>query len=66
MGSIDSGESYIVKGKEGKDKNGSYVEYTNNYQAPCSCHPETCCHFDSRIWKSETYRKYKNGKIIYD
>jgi hypothetical protein len=61
MSSLSSYESYRVKIGEGENKKGKYIEYERRYEVPCSCHPETCCHFDEKVWTSEKFREYKNG-----
>lgn len=63
MSSIDS----YYKGKpreieRGCDDRGNYVIYKQGHEEPCSCHPETCCHSDGKIWVIEKYKIYDDER----
>jgi len=51
--------------EKGQDEKGEYTLYERRYEAPCRCHPETCCHFDEKEWRTEMYKIYKNGERVY-
>jgi hypothetical protein len=65
MSAIDSYDSYTTKLEEGVDEKGKFTKYRHNYEHPCSCHPETCCHFDEKVWRSEEYKVYEDGSRVY-
>ena len=60
MASVDSYDSYTVKIGSGEDEKGVFEKYRRTYERPCGCHPETCCHFDEKVWDSEEYKVYVN------
>jgi hypothetical protein len=65
MSAFDSYDSYTAKLGEGVDEKGKFTKYTHNYEHPCSCHPETCCHFDEKVWRSKEYKAYEDGSRVY-
>lgn len=65
MSAMNSYDSYTTKLEDGIDENGKFTKYEYNYEHPCSCHPETCSHFDEKIWKSKVYKLYEDGTKVY-
>lgn len=65
MGYIDNYDGYTSKKGDGQDEKGKFIEYVDYYEAPCGCHPETCSHFGRRDWKSQRYRRYEDGSVVY-
>lgn len=45
---LDSDHHYyrVISKKNKKDEKGEYIERRIEKDDYCSCHPETCCHFD--------------------
>ena len=50
--------SKIATGETGQDEKGKYEIYRVSEESYCDCHPETCCHFDSK-------KMYHYDKKIY-
>ena len=61
MDCLDSYESTLIEIGKGKDEKGEYRLMKWIREIPCSCHPETCCHFEGKIITSSNYKQYKNG-----
>lgn len=56
-------DSYSFTGSEIlEDEKGKYKIKTIDEEKPCSCHPETCCHFDGKIWRSREEKVYLKNK----
>jgi hypothetical protein len=59
MDCADGYSSRVIKlDKFGEDENGKYELIEVQYEEPCGCHPETCCHGNGRRWASREYKKY--------
>jgi len=57
--SLDSYDYWISLDKEIlEDEKGKYQIKKITYEAPCSCHPETCCHFDGKVLKFDEEKIY--------
>ena len=57
--SLDSYEEWSSLGKEIlEDENGKYQIKSTTYEHPCSCHPETCCHFDGTVLRFREEKVY--------
>jgi len=41
-----------------EDEKGKYQIKNITEERPCSCHPETCCHFDEKITVSKKEKVY--------
>ena len=65
MASLDSYDFININLGKGVDENGEFTKYKCVYEKSCSCHPETCCHFNGTVEAVEYYKKYLSGKIIY-
>jgi hypothetical protein len=64
MARFDSYDSFTTKLGEGEDEKGKFTKYRLNYEVPCSCHPETCCHFDQTVWRSREFKQYEDGSKV--
>ena len=45
-----------------EDEKGKYQIRKITYEHPCSCHPETCCHFDGKTIREREEKVYLNPK----
>lgn len=56
---IDNYDYYSsIKPEILKDEKGKYQIKQIDEKRPCSCHPETCCHFDGKVWRTSTEKVY--------
>lgn len=46
-----------------EDEKGKYQIKQIDEERPCSCHPETCCHFDGKVWRTTTEKVYLKPQI---
>lgn len=49
-----------------EDEKGKYRTKHIFQEAPCGCHPETCCHFDGRITRHSTQKIYLTEQEVLD
>lgn len=45
-----------------EDEKGKYQVKNITEEIPCSCHPETCSHFDGKVTRSSTEKVYLKPK----
>ena len=56
---IDSYDYYsFLKPDILQDEKGKYQIKEIHEERPCSCHPETCCHFDEKVWRVTEEKVY--------
>lgn len=65
MAAINHFKAYTTKLEKGLDEKGNFQKYRYNYEQPCDCHPETCCHFDEKVWVTKEYKLYEDGSKIF-
>ena len=64
MDCMDSYECTLIEINKGQDEKGEYKLMKLIREIPCSCHPETCCHFDGKIKTSSKYKQYNDGSKV--
>ena len=52
------GYSSTTEEKVYEDEKGKYQIKHVTKEVPCSCHPETCCHFDGKVTHSYDEKVY--------
>lgn len=46
-----------------EDDKGKYQVKKITEEIPCSCHPETCCHFDGKVLRSNKVKVYLKTQL---
>lgn len=64
MDSLDSYECTLIEISKGKDEKGEFKLMKLEREVPCSCHPETCCHFDEKVVVISRFKKYADGSKV--
>lgn len=46
-----------------EDEKGKYQIKKITKEIPCSCHPETCCHFDGKVTRTSEEKVYLKTEL---
>ncbi len=64
MDSLDSYKDTLIEISRGIDEKGEFKLMKWEREVPCSCHPETCCHFDEKVTKINRFKQYADGTKV--